>query len=67
MTIEEKRKRLDEYCDNMSWCNDCRLNGFSVECIFENFSNECVEEAYDIAFGSEDKATYDTAPDTVQR
>lgn len=59
MTIGEKREWLNEYCDNMNGCDDCPLNDFFVHCAFmsftdeDMFSDEWAEEAYDIAFGSE--------------
>ena len=50
MNIEEKRDKLQEYCDAVECCDYCRLLNFSIDCDFERFTDDCVCEAYKIAF-----------------
>lgn len=53
MNIEEKRKKLHEYCAIPGSCSNCGLFGFGKECEFDRFTEEEVERAYKIAFGDE--------------
>ena len=56
MTIEEKRDKLQKFCDAMECCDYCRLLNFSIDCVFERFTDDCVYEAYNLAFGGEVKS-----------
>ena len=51
MTIKEKRKKLQEFCDGRKHCYDCPIVDFNTnmfECLFEKFTDNCICEAYAI-------------------
>ena len=59
MTIEEKRKRLEELsenlCENFEFCGDCPLNEKVLEdCNFDTYSDYSIDVAYNNVFGSEE-------------
>lgn len=46
MTIEEKRKKLDDFCHEQENCYDCLLEYFSRACVFHIMEEDEVERAY---------------------
>ena len=52
MTIDEKRKRLEDFCGNCA-CGGCLFENF-VSCDFDCYSDDAVKEAYNIDFGKEE-------------
>ena len=58
MTIEDKRKALDEHCKKYLACNKCELyenNSKYGLCYSEELPDEVVEENYNIVFCEEHK------------
>lgn len=53
MTIEEKRKALDEFCCSQSTCHTCVL--YHHECSFDSRSDFEIEGLYSMVFGDYDK------------
>ena len=53
MTIEEKAKKIEEYCDSFENCSSCPLrdNGFTCYS-FCNMFPEVIERNYEIIFGN---------------
>lgn len=49
MTIEEKRKALNDFCSNHSSCEGCVL--YSQNCGFKSLDDAKIETTYAIAFG----------------
>ena len=56
MNIEEKRKKLDTFCENQVSCSKCLLEYFRIgrACQFNMYSDEDIEEAYKIVFTGKD-------------
>lgn len=62
MTIEEKAKKLQKYCDKQDRCKECVLNSYKYKCgLFASWldrndliSDNDVEKAYNIVFGKEE-------------
>ena len=54
MTIEEMKKRLQEFCDAQKHCIECPLEGYVIEdCAFDDYPDEDIEDYYNIVFGDE--------------
>ena len=54
MTIEEMKKRLQEFCDAQKHCIECPLEGYVIEeCTFHECSDEDIGECYKLVFGDE--------------
>ena len=56
MTIEEMKKRLQEFCDAQKACRGCPLEvGVVDHCGFNEFSDDNVNETYNIVFGGKEE------------
>lgn len=54
MTIEEKAKRIEAYCDSMIGCGECKLiNVRNATCYDRSFPEE-IENNYRIIFGEDE-------------
>lgn len=53
MTIEEKRERIKEHCDNLHYCDECPLYNFPGAC-YEDESE--IDRNYAVIFGEETEA-----------
>ena len=62
MNIEEKRKRLQEFCYD---CEDCPLNKLEYcdNKIWDEFTENEIDECYNIAFGDEQSKEEINHPD----
>lgn len=57
MTIKEKRLKLQEHCNNMKVCSDCKLADFELKCrdVIKYGSDEEVEKVYNfLTYGAAD-------------
>ena len=55
MTIKEKAKRIEQYCDTMSNCSDCPLFSYVDTCYELAYGNEdIIERNYNILFGDKE-------------
>ncbi len=65
MTIEEKRKRLEEYCKDRECCECCPLEYCECEERYgKDATPEVIERNYEMVFGNEENAP---AEDPVNR
>ena len=55
MTIKEKSKRIEQYCDTMSACNSCTIFSYTDACYGLAEGNEdIIERNYNILFGDKE-------------
>ena len=68
MTIEEKAKKIEEYCDSNPSCSVCRIgskNGsFTCYSDSEDYPND-IEKNYDIIFGKASETNDEKSEDMV--
>lgn len=57
MTVEEKRKRLEEYCkEREAGCAGCPLDHCNCGYCYTDVSDEGINENYSLVFGNEENA-----------
>ena len=71
MTIDEKKKVLEGFCENRDDCVNCPLKDRDdIDCCnFFECSDDVVEKAYNLVFGGESEkiTNFDTIANPVQR
>lgn len=62
MTIEEKAKMIEKYCDSITDCSECAIKGNMLTCYgnYDVFPEE-IKKNYEIIFGNTSKTNEDKA------
>lgn len=62
MTIEEKAKMIEKYCDSITDCGECAIKDNMITCYskYDDFPEE-IEKNYEIIFGNSSKTNEDKA------
>lgn len=68
MTVEEKAKKIEEYCDSIPSCSVCPICGKYMS--FTCYSNcdeypDVIEKNYDIIFGNKSELNKDNKPEDM--
>lgn len=63
MTIEEKRRKIEQYCFKHNWCEECVLNGFTRKngtgCYGSDENDEIIENNYEYLLAVTDRINTD--------
>ena len=55
MTIKEKAKRIEQYCDTMSVCDSCPIFSYTDACYeLTEVNEDIIERNYNILFGDKE-------------
>lgn len=55
MTIEEKAKRIESYCESMIGCGECKLKNESTTTCYDASFTEEIESNYRTVFGDDEE------------
>ena len=66
MTIEEKARMIEKYCDSITDCSECAIRDNEFTCYgkYDEFPEE-IEKNYDIIFGNDSEAKKEKVEDMV--
>ena len=66
MTIEEKARMIEKYCDSITECSECAIKDNMVTCYgkYDEFPEE-IEKNYEIIFGNNSYTKYEKKDDMV--